>query len=162
MILRCIHANFSRKALVLSTVLLATGMAALTVTPVAAGDDVIAERQEGFKAMGAAMKKMRKQMKSDAPDMAVMLGAAEKMAMNAPRIANWFPAGSGPESGKDTDALAYIWKNTDKFSRLSKAAVNETKALVTAVKTQDTAVIKKQLKVVMNTCKTCHKSFRED
>ena len=66
---------------------------------------VIEARQQGFKKMGAAMKALTGQLKSDAPDHAQMAAAVQTLSAGADAQLHWFPAGSGPESGLDTDAL---------------------------------------------------------
>ncbi|MFT4821612.1 MAG: cytochrome c556 [Candidatus Azotimanducaceae bacterium] len=124
--------------------------------------DVVDTRQQGFKEMGRAMKVFRTELRSDSPDSNAMMVAAKTVASHADEISGWFPAGSGPESGLETDALPYIWKNTEKFSRLSREIVPASVALVAAVATKDTATIVSGVSATGKTCKGCHDSFRDD
>jgi cytochrome c556 len=137
-------------------------LAAAENTKASALADVISVRQQSFKEMGTAMKVFRKELRSDSPDRAAMTVAADMVARHAGDVSDWFPVGSGPESGLETDALPYIWKNTDKFSRLSREISRASVALVTAVATNDTSVIISQVSVTGKTCKGCHDSFRAD
>jgi cytochrome c556 len=138
------------------------GQSLLMVIPASAQQAVIDERKEGFKAMGAAMKGLNGELKNEKPDAARMLAAAEKLATLSQKIPGWFPEGSGRDSGKDTDALPYIWKNKEKFSQLSDALIVQSKAMVPLTSSSDIAAIKKQLLVIKDTCSSCHESYRAD
>jgi len=108
------------------------------------------------------MKVFRNELRSDSPDNEAMKSAADVVASYADQISGWFPAGSGPESGLETDALSYIWKNTEKFSRLSAEIVPASTALVAAVSGKDQATIISQVGATGKACKSCHDSFRAD
>jgi cytochrome c556 len=123
---------------------------------------VIETRQQGFKKMGAAMKALVEQLKSATPDNAKMTAAVQAIAAGSPEIPNWFPAGSGPEAGVDTDALPHIWEDRAKFDSLASKLVPETKTLVTTVSGNDMSAVRTQMKAVADICSSCHKSFRAD
>jgi cytochrome c556 len=142
----------------LITALLASGV--VLASPSA--QDVIEARQSGFKKMGAAMKAISEQLKSGAPDLAKITVAAQAISAGAREQPSWFPAGTGPESGLQTDALAHIWKDTSKFTALSGQLGTESGNFTTAVATGDPTAIRTQFKVLSEVCSTCHKSFRAD
>jgi cytochrome c556 len=123
---------------------------------------VIEARRSGFKKMGAAMKSIAGELKSDAPDVAKMATAAQAVGIGAKEQPGWFPAGSGPESGLDTDALPHIWKDTAKFAALSSQLGVEAGNLTATLAGKDVAAIRTQFKVLSDVCSTCHKSFRAD
>jgi cytochrome c556 len=123
---------------------------------------VIKARQASFKELGDAMKVYRTELRSDSPDNSAMAAAAGVVASYADEIVDWFPVGSGPESGLDTDALPYIWKNTEKFSRLGAEIVLASAALTAAVASNDTKAIISQVSATGKACKNCHGSFRAD
>ncbi|HSG89616.1 MAG TPA: cytochrome c [Pseudomonadales bacterium] len=133
--------------------------------PTAAESDLatlIDARQTRFEEMGEAFKVFRDELRSDEPEVAVMPAAAEVIVSYAGHISEWFPAGSGPESGLETDALAYIWKNTDKFARIDADLVPAAAALQAAVATGEVGAITAEFSTVGRTCKACHDSFRAD
>jgi cytochrome c556 len=130
--------------------------------PTASPTAVIETRQQGFKKMGAAMKALVEQLKSPTPDNAKMTAAVQAIAAGSPEIPQWFPAGSGPEAGVDTDALPHIWEDRAKFDSLANKLVPETKTLVATVSGNDVAAIRTQMKAVADVCSSCHKSFRAD
>ena len=136
--------------------------AALAASQPLAVQTVIETRKTGLKKMGAAMKAMSTQLKSGAPDSTVMTTAAQAISTGAQLQPEWFPAGSGPESGVETDALAHIWKDRAKFDSLTNQLIAESKKLTTVIGGNDTAAIGAQMKVVGEVCGACHRSFRAD
>jgi cytochrome c556 len=123
---------------------------------------VIETRQAGFKKMGAAMKAIIEQLKSDAPDNARMAAAAHVISSGAETQLRWFPTGSGAEAGVETDALPHIWKDRAKFDSIANQLIPASKTLAAAVSGSDPAAIRAQAKVVADICSTCHRSFRAD
>jgi cytochrome c556 len=152
------------------TLLTLAGLSVLTVcsdSAIAAEDspsvhNIIESRQAGLKKMGAAMKAIVGQLKSGAPDSAKMAAAAQAISAGAQQQHNWFPAGSGPESGLETDALPYIWQNRAKFDSIISQLMTESKNLTTVISGNDPAAIGAQVKTVGNVCGDCHHSFRAD
>jgi cytochrome c556 len=123
---------------------------------------VIETRQAGFKKMGAALKALGDQVKLAAPDPAVLARAAAAIAAGAEAQREWFPTGSGPESGGETDALPGIWTDRARFDDLALKLAAESKGLVERVAGGDSAAIAAQVKAVGAACSACHKSFRAD
>jgi len=123
---------------------------------------VIETRRETFKKMGAGMKLIVAQLKTDTPDSARMTAAAQFISVNVEEITHWFPAGSGRETGIETDALPYIWKDRAKFDSIANQILPEAKRLVAVIGGNDIEATKAQVKVVGDVCGTCHKSFRAD
>ena len=150
--------SFSKAAVLCAGLL----MQVIFVGPVAAQQAIIDERQAGFKDIGAAMKTLRDELKGDEPSTETMTAAAEQMAALAAKIPAWFPAGSGPESGLDTDARDYIWTNKEKFDRITDEVISATKAMVPLTTGADLSALKKQLLVVRDSCSSCHDSYRVD
>jgi len=119
-------------------------------------------RHEQYEKVGDAFKAMGDQLKSDSPDMAIIQTSAASVSTAIEGIDGWFPEGSGPETGVDTDALPAIWENKADFDQKTadfKASVAE---LVTATESGDVAVIGAAMKAAGGTCKACHDKYRED
>jgi cytochrome c556 len=128
----------------------------------AAAQSVIEERRAGFKKMGAAMKLIVDQLKTEAPDTANMAPAAQTIAAYAERASGWFPAGSGPEAGADTDARPYIWAERARFDALAEKLRAESGRLAAMLPGSDLGAVKAQVKALGEVCSSCHKSFRAD
>ncbi|MEJ1963164.1 MAG: cytochrome c [Gammaproteobacteria bacterium] len=123
---------------------------------------VIETRQASLKKMGAAMKAIVEQLKTSSPDTARMTAAMQVISAGAPEISRWFPAGTGPESGVETDALPHIWEDRAKFDSLATGLVAESKNLAAAISGSDPGALRAQVKVVADVCSSCHRSFRAD
>ena len=85
---------------------LAFGITAFGVQ--AAAPDVIKERQQGLKDMGAAFKTVRDEL-TGGKDAAKIKAASATIAKTANSMDKWFPAGSGSEAGVKTAAKPEIW-----------------------------------------------------
>jgi len=72
----------------------------------------------------------------------------------------WFKAGTGPESGADTDAKAEIWTQPDDFAKKSEALIEASTQLATVYASGDGAAFATQWKAVGKTCESCHESYR--
>lgn len=145
----------STHALLLSSLL-------LLQLPANAQQDIVDARQQGFKDMGAAMKTLRDQLKSDKTDTAAITIAAEQLSQLANKVPEWFPAGSGLAAGLETDARDYIWENKAKFDEISKALIVASRELVPLAKSADKSALQKKLGVIRDNCSSCHDSFRVD
>lgn len=123
---------------------------------------VIEQRQDNFEEIGDSFKVIRDQMDTDAPDFAVILAAAETIEADATKILDFFPEGTGMDSGADTEALASIWERPDEFAaahgRLTEAAAG----LVAAAEAGDPAGMGPAIGELGSSCKNCHDNFRLD
>ena len=156
--------NTPCKALFKPSLLTITALSALVFfqVPAFAQQDIVDARQQGFKDMGSAMKTLRDQLKSDKTDMAAVTAAAEQLSLLADKVPGWFPAGSGPAAGLETDARDYIWENKEKFDAISKELIAISRELAPLAKSGDKAALQKKLGDVRDNCSSCHDSFRVD
>lgn len=146
-------------AALLSTLALAIAVA---LPGIAEDPSVVQERQEGFKTMGRAFKALASMAKEGETDNPRLIEAAEAISKRSQLIPDWFPEGTGIDDGADTDALNYIWKNSEKFQRLSNDIESHTSALLTAARSGDADLIASAIKSTKDACSACHKSFRAD
>jgi len=131
-----------------------------TETAAAETPPIVQERQEGYKALGSSFKLINDQLKSGAPDMAQIAPAANRMNALAQQIPNWFPAGSGPQDGVETDALETIWTNPEGFAAAQQRLVETTAELQQLAAAGDAAALEAHVKVVGASCGGCHDDFR--
>lgn len=142
------------------TLLVTVGPAAALATP--PPEAVIAGRQAGFKAMGAAMKALKAELQAPAPTGDTMLKAATMIAETAIEQGKRFPAGSGPAPGVQTAALPGIWADRATFDTQMAALVAESASLVAVAKTGDVTAIKAQVSATGAACGACHRQFRAE
>lgn len=120
------------------------------------------ERHENFEAIGESFDTVNDQLESGKPDLAAIKAETAKIAGLAPQVKNWFPAGSGPQDRKKTDAKAEVWSKPAEFAQAHTRFVDAAKALQAVVATGDTAAIGASAKTLGAACKGCHDKFKED
>lgn len=140
----------------------AAAVAAAAAPPAPTAQAAITARQAGYKKMGAAMKALNEQLKSDAPARDVMLTSARTIAMTAREQPRLFPAGSGPAAGVKTDALPNIWTDRATFDGAMNRLLAESGKLLTVAGGSDVAAIRAQAKATGAACSGCHRQFRAD
>lgn len=119
------------------------------------------ERHENFEAIGDATKVIVDQLKTGAPDLAKIQAASTTINLFAPKVATWFPAGSGPADGIKTDALQAIWEKPEEFKAAAAKFVEEAGKFDALAKAGDIAAIGEGMKGLGGSCKGCHDKFRE-
>ena len=118
-------------------------------------------RHESFEQIGDAMKAIGDQLKASAPDMAKIQAASATINGFAPKVASWFPAGSGPDDGIKTDALQTVWTKPEEFKQAAAKFVEESAKFDAIAKAGDLAAIGEGMKGLGGSCKGCHDKFRE-
>jgi cytochrome c556 len=136
---------------------------AILATPLlAAPQDVVATRTAGYRALGAAFKSVNDQLRSGAPQGAVLKDAAGKIQVAARAQYGWFPAGSGPAPGLKTAAKPEIWTQPAQFKAAQDAFTTQSAVFARAVAGGDVATITAASKQLGAACGGCHRSFRSD
>jgi cytochrome c556 len=121
----------------------------------------IETRQKNLKELGGAMKKAGDQMKSGAPSLDEIRPAVQTIKTHAAEIGTWFPAGTGPESGIETEALPKIWEDQAGFQAAAQKLGEEANKLSDVATGDDLAAIGAQVGLVGGACKNCHDNFRQ-
>jgi cytochrome c556 len=125
------------------------------------GADAAKDRQTHMKALGAAAKALGEQLHSGAPDKAVVQVQTAKILAAANGMPDWFPHGSGGESGVKTRTLPLIWSDSADFSAAQKRFAVAAEALNAAALSGDMAAVGAHVGPVGGACKGCHDKFRE-
>lgn len=119
-------------------------------------------RQANFEEIGDAFKAIRGQLEAGAPDFALIEASANTINTNAQKITDYFPEGTGVDSGADTEALETIWEKPEDFAAASQKLVDTSAALAAAAATGDMAAVGEGVKNMGGSCKACHDNFRLD
>ncbi len=122
----------------------------------------IEARQDGYKTLGKNFKTINDQLKTSEPDLAEIEAAIDAMIGASEGMADWFPEGTGPESGVETEALAAIWENPDGFSGKIADFDVALAGLNTAIQSGDLEAIGTATRATGATCGGCHDDFRLD
>jgi cytochrome c556 len=145
---------------------LALGGAAWLIVASAAAQDtdfdqVIDSRQRNLRDMGAAYKAIGDQLKKSKPNISEMARYAGSMQDIASSQKQWFPAGSGAESGVKTAAKAEIWSQPAEFIKWEDELTTQLNLLVKVTGGSDVEAVRLQHEQVGKACAGCHKVFRE-
>ncbi len=143
----------------LAGALLAGGMS-VAVAAQKAPADIIKERQEMMKGLGADLKTISDQLKTNAPDKAAIAKAFKHAADSGKNVAELFPAGTGPESGIKTDAKAEIWTMSADFKAAAANFVTVSAKSADAAAKADVEGLNAEAKALGSACGGCHKPFR--
>lgn len=122
--------------------------------------ETIRNRQAAFKEMGKASKAIGDQLKAGSPSLPAIQAAAQQLSTYAPQILEWFPAGSGPESGIRTRAKADVWSNQEGFGNAAANFIAEAETFKAVANTGDLAAIRAAQPALGNACRNCHDRFR--
>jgi cytochrome c556 len=122
---------------------------------------LIKSRQDKLRDMGAALKGIDDELKKRNPDWdAIILPNADTLQSRSSFLLNWFPKGSGPESGVKTYALPALWQKPDDFTKLGKAMMAETAKLKQVAATKNADALRAEVVAVGKNCKACHDNYR--
>lgn len=140
---------------------------ALLVSPAPAAappsaKEAIAARQAGFKKMGAAIKVIKAELGKGTPSKKTLADNAQIVATTLGKQGALFPAGSGPDSGVSTDALAGVWSDRATFDALLGKSLAEAKTLQAAIDSGSVSASRDQFKATGQSCAACHRKFRAD
>lgn len=122
----------------------------------------IEARQEQLKKIGKAFKTISDQLKAGSPDIAQIQTAAASVPKEALGMADWFPEGTGPQSGVETDALPIIWEDKADFDEKVTAMQDAAAQLDAVAQGGDVAAIAAAFKTTGGKCKDCHDKYRLD
>lgn len=124
------------------------------------GPQAVKARQGHMKGLGAAAKALGEQLRSGAPDKAVVRLQADKIAAGAKALPDWFPAGSGPGPGVRTEARPIAWTDAAGFTAARDKLVRASANLGEAAASPDQAGVGAAFKQVGAACKGCHDRFK--
>lgn len=136
-------------------------LAALAVAAplIAAPADTIRSRVDNYRELGAACKAVNDGLRGDVQW--VLLSQSVRQIRNASRGQyEWFPQGSGPQSGVKTRAKADIWAQPAKFKANQDAFAKAADDLQKAVAAKDAAAVRVSARNLGGACKSCHDTFR--
>lgn len=121
-------------------------------------------RQHSFSELGTLYKSLGNAIRTGEPLQGnpAVKSAVAQLASYAADLPQWFAAGTGPESGADTDAKAGIWLEHADFGRKAEALRVESGRLLQIHAEGGAAEFGEQLEAVGVACKNCHKKYRVD
>jgi cytochrome c556 len=126
----------------------------------ASAAEVVKARQKGLKALGAAFKTIRDELKGDSPDAVKIREASADITQAAGAIDKWFPAGTGPDAGVKTDAKPEVWTDPAGFATAREAFVREANKWAQLRDSTNASAWKEGAASLGQSCKGCHDKYR--
>jgi cytochrome c556 len=123
--------------------------------------DAVGVRINAYRETGAAFKTINDQLKSGTPVKIMLRTSARTISNTARDQYNWFPAGSGAETGLKTKAKAVIWSDPAGFKAAQDRLAQEAALMSKVVETGDAAAMQKQAKALGQACAACHQKYRQ-
>lgn len=119
-------------------------------------------RQHNFKDLGGAYKTINDQLATGDPVLQEIKYAADEVARHANDMTYWFPEGTGPDSGVETDALAKIWEAPDAFAAELASFKPVADAMKAAADAENVEEMGPASRALGGGCKSCHDAYRLD
>jgi len=136
-------------------------MSAIAVAQGAGPVAIVRARQQAFKQLGTALKIMHNEVRGSSPDAAKIGAAASEVKSAASHLAEWFPAGTGPQAGLKTHARAEIWTDERGFAAARAAFTRQADKSVRQLSDLgDRGAWKDAVAALGQTCRDCHDAYR--
>lgn len=117
-------------------------------------------RSERYDEMGDAMKVISRELKGDAPDVALIQREAGTLAALADQIPSWFPVGSGPDVHAKSRAKAEVWSDPEGFRRAHARYLEQAQNFRRIADGGDVDRIRAAAQTLGKACSNCHDNFR--
>ena len=139
--------------------LLALAGFTLVATPLAAQGDTVAGRISAYRELGAAYKNVNDQLRSGTPNAYLIQVSAREIRKVATDQYSYFPAGS---TGGKSKALPTVWSKPALFKQRQDAFKAQADSFYAVTRSGDMAKIRTASAELGQTCKACHKQFRQE
>ena len=124
-------------------------------------EKIIKQRQDHLESLGDSFKVIRDQLRGD-KSVGAITEAADNINTLAADIHSWFPAGTGPEAGVETEALPTIWEKGADFKKAADGLGVAAGEMLAAAKSGDLGKVGANVRTLGGACKNCHDNFRLD
>ena len=121
---------------------------------------VIFARKSNERELGGAYSELKDELKKKKPMQFLVGEYAGQILSWGQDQAHWYPDGSGPASGEDTNAKAEIWTEREEFDALYAAFLVEAEKLYELVDAKDSEALARQLDNTGKTCIACHERYK--
>ena len=128
----------------------------------AAAADVVRARIEGLRELGASFTNVNDELKKDDPNKMIMQISARQIRDVAREQYKWFPAGTGPQPGVKTKAMAEIWAKGPQFKAAQDAFAKQANEFFQVTSGGDVAAMRAKVRQLGATCSACHRNFRAE
>jgi len=152
--------RYLRALLAAALTVAAVTCAGVTLAKTQPPAEIVKERQQELKKLGAALKLIRDELRGGAPEPTKIRAAASDITRAASAIDSWFPTGTGPDAGVKTDAKAEIWTDAAGFAAARETFVREANRWAQLGSNGDVTSWSEAATSLGQSCKGCHDKFR--
>lgn len=131
-----------------------------TNPPVA--QEAIEQRQKNFEQIGGAFKTIRDEVRARNSNMEAISESINTIHALAQELPSWFPAGTGPEAGVETEALPVIWKDQAGFAAAAQKLRDASESMRALANSGDVSKVASGVATLGGACKNCHDNYRMD
>ena len=124
--------------------------------------DQIEARRANFHDLGAAFKAVGDEIRAGRPTSPTVIFSIQAIRSYAPQMDSWFPEGTGPDTGFETDSLSAVWDRPDEFARVLEEFQETVSDFSAAAQSNDGDAIQANFRIVGESCESCHDAFREE
>ena len=121
-------------------------------------EETVKKRIEMFKSSSTNLKKLNKLIRSG--DISASVKQVDFHIKWSEEMLLLFPIGSEASTSNGSDASSDIWRDTTGFKKRVSQYNLSSKNLKNALKINDMSLINKNFKDLVESCKTCHRYFR--
>lgn len=122
--------------------------------------EMIESRQHNLKDLGGAFKTINDQLRVDQPNTQEIGFAAAEVLQHSENIGFWFPEGTGPDSGVETEALPSVWSDPEGFAAAVEQFKSAAVELNAAAQAGDLEAVAAAARPTGASCKNCHDNYR--
>ena len=124
--------------------------------------DAVKSRIAEFRELGAVNKNVTDELKSSTPQPMILQISARQIVGLSRDQYEWFPRGTGPESGVKTRAKPEIWTNAVAFKKAQDMFAIQAIAFQKATTTGNADQMRAASRSMGDACSGCHRQFRDD
>jgi cytochrome c556 len=125
------------------------------------GAEIVQTRRSLFGEMTDALKYIANHW-DDSASYGDLAQAASLIARDAKTLPKLFPPGTGQSDGLRTAAADSIWTDKAGFDHLAGLLAAQAGKLAKTTVATDSGQVKSEIKVVIATCKSCHRDYRSN
>jgi cytochrome c556 len=123
--------------------------------------NIIADRQQAMKGLGAAMGSVGPFIRNEQPfNQQTAVNAMTTVRETASKMSGWFPPGSGPAPGVTTRALPAIFTNKADFDQKAQGAMTAAANALLAAQSGNADSFRAAFGAVGQSCGACHTPYR--
>ena len=118
--------------------------------------ELVKQRKKEMSELSRAFEPLLQVVRGQSDDFDAAIASAETMNVNAQKIIENFPAGTGRDAFPESRAKPEVWTQRAEFEAAAQKLFDESKKLVEAAKSRDLEKFQVQFRAYGEACGACH------